>query len=182
MAAGEVSDKKTFWREERALGTSGTHKINSGTIEWPFEYILDPSMPESIEGMNSTYIVYYLHASVSRPGWNAKDITTTQHIRIVRTLGAEQMETTRSRVCISTSSIATSMLTRFPTDQRRHLGKQAQLQHLDPYRCRCFWNLDCCRRRTVAHSKGYQTRQDRDEAHRSSDQANTVVRSTRPAR
>jgi hypothetical protein len=99
MAAGEVSDKKTFWHEERHLGTSGTHKINSGTIEWPFEFQLDPSMPESIEGMNSTYIVYDLHASISRPGWNAKDIVTHSHVRLVRTLGPEQMETTRSRVC-----------------------------------------------------------------------------------
>jgi len=154
MAAGEVSDKKTFWREERALGTSGTHKINSGTIEWPFEYILDPSMPESIEGMNSTYIVYYLHASVSRPGWNAKDITTTQHIRIVRTLGAEQMETTRSRVCISFLTATTSVLTFSPPDQRRHLGKQAQLQYLDPHRCRRLWYLHRCRCRAVTYSKG----------------------------
>lgn len=99
MAAGEVSDKKTFWHEERNLGTAGTHKINSGTIEWPFEFTLDPSMPESIEGMNSTYLVYDLHASVSRPGWNAKDIVAHSHLRLVRTLGPEQMETTRSRVC-----------------------------------------------------------------------------------
>ncbi|KAF1350054.1 hypothetical protein BDV97DRAFT_398841 [Delphinella strobiligena] len=97
MAAGEVSDKKTFWHEERNLGTAGTHKINSGTIEWPFEFQLDPSMPESIEGMNSTYLVYDLHASVSRPGWNAKDIIAHSHLRLVRTLGPEQMETTRSR-------------------------------------------------------------------------------------
>ena len=145
MAAGEVSDKKTFWREERALGTSGTHKINSGTIEWPFEYTLDPSMPESIEGMNSTYIVYYLHASVSRPGWNAKDITTTQHIRIVRTLGPEQMETTRSRVCVSRSTAAINLLTCLRTDQRRHLGKQAQLQYLHPHRRRCLRYIHCCR-------------------------------------
>jgi hypothetical protein len=145
MAAGEVSDKKTFWHEERALGTSGTHKINSGTIEWPFEYTLDPSMPESIEGMNSTYIVYYLHASVSRPGWNAKDITATQHIRIVRTLGSEQMETTRSRVCSSLLNIAPSMLTRPRIDKRRHLGKQAQLQYFNPYRCRRLWYIHRCR-------------------------------------
>ena len=181
MAAGEVSDKKTFWREERALGTSGTHKINSGTIEWPFEYTLDPSMPESIEGMNSTYIVYYLHASVSRPGWNAKDITTTQHIRIVRTLGPEQMETTRSRVCISHLTAARSLLTWPRTDQRRHLGKQAQLQHFHPHRRRRLRYIYRCRRRTVTYSKGCQARQDRNEADRGRHQENTICRGTRPA-
>ncbi|GAB7355325.1 hypothetical protein MBLNU459_g5855t3 [Dothideomycetes sp. NU459] len=116
MAAGEVSDKKTFWHEERALGTSGTHKINAGIIEWPFEFLLDPSMPESIEGMNSTYIVYDLHASVSRPGWNAKDITTSSHVRLVRTLGAEQMETTRSRTNADIWANKLSYSISIPTD------------------------------------------------------------------
>lgn len=134
MAAGEVSDKKTFWHEDRNLGTSGTHKINSGTIEWPFEFQLDPSMPESIEGMNSTYIVYDLHASVSRPGWNAKDIVTHSHVRIVRTLGPEQMETTRSRVCDLAIPCPSNLCLShdFGTDsidpdELRYLGQQAEL-------------------------------------------------------
>lgn len=55
-------------------------------------------MPESVEGLVNTYLIYNLHASVSRQGWNARDVVAQQRIRIVRTLGAESMESTRSRI------------------------------------------------------------------------------------
>jgi len=100
MAAGEVSDKRTFFEKYIQLGTSGTHKINKGVIEWPFEFELQPDMPESIEGMGNTWVVYHLHATVTRPGWNAKDVSTSMHVRLVRTLGAEMTETTRCRVSV----------------------------------------------------------------------------------
>ena len=99
MAAGEVSDKRIFYNDTINLGTAGTHKINKGVIEWPFEFTLQPSLPESVEGMASSWLVYNLFASVERPGWNQKDLTHNTHIRLVRTLGGDQMETTRSRVC-----------------------------------------------------------------------------------
>lgn len=98
MSAGEVVDKRVFWNQEHKMGIESTHKVKAGVIEWPFEFELDPSMPESVEGLRETFIVYHLHASISRPGWNAKDITAQEHIRIVRTLGQDSMEMTRSRV------------------------------------------------------------------------------------
>lgn len=101
LSAGEVTDKKVFYTDHKQLGThaAGTHKINKGVIEWPFEFLLDPATPESVEGMSNTWLVWNLYASIERPGWNLKDLLTTSHIRIVRTLGLDQMETTRSRVC-----------------------------------------------------------------------------------
>ncbi|OQO11189.1 hypothetical protein B0A48_05445 [Cryoendolithus antarcticus] len=98
MSAGEVTDKRVFWNQEQKLGIESSHKVKAGSIEWPFEFELSPSMPESVEGLKETFIVYHLHASVSRPGWNAKDLVAQEHIRIVRTLGADSMEMTRSRV------------------------------------------------------------------------------------
>lgn len=98
MTAGEVSDKRVFYNDAIQLGTPGTHKVNKGVMEWPFEFELSPSMPESVEGMANSWLVYNLHASVERPGWNQKDLTTSLHIRIIRTLGPDQMESTRSRV------------------------------------------------------------------------------------
>lgn len=98
MSAGEVVDKRVFWNQEHKMGIESTHKVKAGVIEWPFEFELDPSMPESVEGLRETFIVYHLHASVSRPGWNARDIVAQTHIRIVRTLGQDSMEMTRSRV------------------------------------------------------------------------------------
>ena len=72
MSAGEVVDKRVFWNQEHKMGIESTHKVKAGVIEWPFEFELDPSMPESVEGLRETFIVYHLHASVSRPGWNAR--------------------------------------------------------------------------------------------------------------
>ncbi|KAF2209388.1 hypothetical protein CERZMDRAFT_47471 [Cercospora zeae-maydis SCOH1-5] len=98
ISAGEVVDKRVFWNQEQRLGIESAHKVKAGTLDWPFEFELSPSMPESVEGLRETYIAYHVHASVSRPGWNAKDITAQEHIRIVRTLGPDSMEMTRSRV------------------------------------------------------------------------------------
>jgi hypothetical protein len=92
-----IEDKQIFWNQEQKLGVETAHKINAGSMEWAFEFELPPSMPESVEGMRETYIVYHLQASVSRPGWNAKDIVAQEHVRLVRTLGAASMESTRSR-------------------------------------------------------------------------------------
>ncbi|KAF4553140.1 Arrestin (or S-antigen) C-terminal domain-containing protein 1 [Elsinoe fawcettii] len=97
VSAGEVTDKQTFYTDTKNLGTSGSHKIKAGVIEWPFEFTLEPNMPESVEGFPSTWLVYNLHADVERPSWNQKDLHASTHIRLVRTLGADQMETTRSR-------------------------------------------------------------------------------------
>jgi hypothetical protein len=92
-----VEEKLVFCQKTQNLGVETAHKINAGTMEWAFEFELPPSVPESVEGLRETYIVYHLHASVSRPGWNVKDILAQEHIRIVRTLGEASMETTRSR-------------------------------------------------------------------------------------
>ena len=98
MAAGEISDKRVFFNETINLGITGTHKIKKGLLEWPFEFELLPSMPESVEGMASSWLVYNLTASVERPGWGQKHLTAREHIRLVRTLALDHTEATRSRV------------------------------------------------------------------------------------
>ncbi|GAB7365300.1 hypothetical protein MBLNU230_g6381t1 [Neophaeotheca triangularis] len=116
ISAGEITDKRVFWNEERKLGIESSHKIKAGTIEWPFEFELAPTMPESVEGLKETFIVYHLHASISRPGWNAKDIVAQEHIRIVRTLGQDSMEMTRSRVNADIWANKISYSISIPTD------------------------------------------------------------------
>jgi hypothetical protein len=97
VSHGAIEEKLVFCQQTQKLGVETAHKINAGTMEWAFEFELPPSMPESVEGLRETYIVYHLQASVSRPGWNAKDIMAQEHVRVVRTLGEASMETTRSR-------------------------------------------------------------------------------------
>jgi hypothetical protein len=116
MSAGEVVDKRVFWNQEQKLGMESSHKVKAGSIDWPFEFELSPSMPESVEGLKETFIVYHLHASVSRPGWNAKDVIAQEHIRIVRTLGQDSMEMTRSRVNADIWANKISYSISIPTD------------------------------------------------------------------
>lgn len=117
MSPIHINEKSAFWEQDAKLGgIESSHKIKAGTIEWPFEFELSPSMPESVEGLRETFIAYHLHASVSRPGWNAKDITTQEHIRLVRTLGQESMETTRSRVNADIWANKISYSISIPTD------------------------------------------------------------------
>lgn len=116
IGAGEVTDKRVFWNQEQRLGIESSHKIKAGTMEWPFDFDLAPSMPESVEGLKETYIVYHLHASVSRPGWNTKDLVAQEHIRIVRTLGQDSMEMTRSRVNADIWANKISYSISIPTD------------------------------------------------------------------
>ncbi|KAF2157361.1 hypothetical protein K461DRAFT_15701 [Myriangium duriaei CBS 260.36] len=97
VSAGEVVDKKVFHNEVKPLGAQGTHKVKAGVTEWPFEFELAADMPESVEGYPNTWLVYNLYADVERPMWNQKDLHASKHIRLVRTLGADQMEMTRSR-------------------------------------------------------------------------------------
>ena len=131
MAAGEVSDKRVFYDDVINLGTAGTHKINKGIIEWPFEFTLLPSMPESVEGLASSWLVYNLYASVERPGlgWNQKQLSAMEHVRLVRTLGMDDMETTRSRVCFPEllEEDCDDGLTIPEPDKCRYLGQQDQL-------------------------------------------------------
>ncbi|QIX01437.1 hypothetical protein AMS68_006954 [Peltaster fructicola] len=99
MTSGVTEDKRTFLNQERPLGSiESTHKVNEGFIEWPFEFELPASTPESVEGLRDTFIVYHLHAAISRPGWNVRDLTARAHLRIVRTLGQESAEMARSRI------------------------------------------------------------------------------------
>lgn len=116
LSTGEVMDKRSFWNQEQKLGIESAHKIKAGTIEWPFDFELSPSMPESVEGLRETYIAYNLSASVSRPGWNAKDLVAQEHIRIVRTLGQDSMEMTRSRVNADIWANKISYSISIPTD------------------------------------------------------------------
>ena len=116
ISSGEVVDKRVFWNQEQKLGIESSHKVKAGAIEWPFEFDLSPSMPESVEGLRETYIVYHLHASVSRPGWNSKDVVAQEHIRIVRTLGQDSMEMTRSRVNADIWANKISYSISIPTD------------------------------------------------------------------
>lgn len=62
--------------------------MGPGVHEWYFKFTLRGSLPESVEGLAGSYIVYNLHATMDR-GMMAKTLYADKHLRIVRTLASE---------------------------------------------------------------------------------------------
>ncbi|MBE7181817.1 MAG: hypothetical protein INR71_11535 [Terriglobus roseus] len=92
----QMVEKKTFLDEMCSLFAPGgvstsTHRIKPGVHKWPFNFVLPQTLPESVEGMYGSYIVYNLHVSIDR-GWSTRALTATKRVRIVRTLGADSIE------------------------------------------------------------------------------------------
>lgn len=89
--------KKVFLNKEVPIyPADGSRKqsytMGSGAHEWPFQFEIPGGMDESVEGLISSYIIYELRASVDR-GYMAKELITKKHIRVIRTLGRDVMET-----------------------------------------------------------------------------------------
>ncbi|OJJ30450.1 hypothetical protein ASPWEDRAFT_46034 [Aspergillus wentii DTO 134E9] len=87
------------WRERvfyektwkfRDAGKGKTEILRAGNYEYPFEVILEGSMPESVEGLNETYVTYRFKAEIGRK--YAKDIIVRRPLRIIRTLDSSALE------------------------------------------------------------------------------------------
>ncbi|KAF2027114.1 carbon catabolite repression protein cred [Setomelanomma holmii] len=68
------------------------HKINAGHHEWDFAFKLPSNLDQSVEGLPTNWVVYNLKASVDR-GYMSKHLSATSHIRVIRTLGRDLLET-----------------------------------------------------------------------------------------
>ncbi|CBF74562.1 hypothetical protein AN4170.2 [Aspergillus nidulans FGSC A4] len=87
------------WRERvfyektwkfRDAGKSKTEILPAGNYEYPFDVILEGSMPESVEGLSDTYVTYRFKAEIGRK--YAKDIVVRRPLRIIRTLESSALE------------------------------------------------------------------------------------------
>ncbi|PVH95154.1 carbon catabolite repression protein cred [Periconia macrospinosa] len=92
-----ISHKQHFLIENLTLfpvtgAHTKSHKINAGTHEWDFKFKMPSSLDESVEGLPTNYIIYNLKASVDR-GYMSKPLLATSHIRVIRTLARDLMET-----------------------------------------------------------------------------------------
>jgi hypothetical protein len=91
----QIRDKGVIINEEKVLYpaegqgiSSVTHKIAPGNHEWRFSFQMDGHLPESVEGLPSSYIVYGLTAEIDR-GYISKSLVATKHVRVIRTLGRD---------------------------------------------------------------------------------------------
>lgn len=91
-----ITQKVNFLVENLSLfpvdcSKNKAHKINAGLHEWEFKFKMPSTLDESIEGLPTNWVVYSLKASVDR-GYMSKPLTATSHIRVIRTLGRDLME------------------------------------------------------------------------------------------
>ena len=81
---------RKYWSfEPPGLSRGGT--LAADNYEWQFDYVLPGSTPESIEGLDDSWIVYRMKATIDR-GILAQNIITRKHIRVVRTLDTAALE------------------------------------------------------------------------------------------
>jgi hypothetical protein len=76
--------------------------------EYPFDVVLDGGLPESIEGLPESWIVYRFKGDIGRK--YAKDVQIRKPLRIIRTLGPSALETTHEMVIHPSSAVGAEVL------------------------------------------------------------------------
>jgi len=93
-ASANVTNRSTFLRLQHDVKDEQGRlikMIQPGNHQFRFSFPLAGDTPESIEGMTGNHIVYDLKATAER-GFATKDIVARKHLRIIRTLGPDAME------------------------------------------------------------------------------------------
>lgn len=70
--------------------------MKADNYEYPFDMILEGTLPESIEGLHDTWITYRFKAEIGRK--YSKDIVFRKPLRIIRTLDPGNLELSHAMV------------------------------------------------------------------------------------
>ncbi|KAL4892786.1 hypothetical protein BDV59DRAFT_208186 [Aspergillus ambiguus] len=99
LPSSSAGGGRKSWRERvfyektwrfRDPGKGKTELLPAGNYEYPFNLVLEGSMPESVEGLSDTYVTYRFKAEIGRK--YAKDIVVRKPLRIIRTLEPSALE------------------------------------------------------------------------------------------
>ena len=85
-------DTLTLFPVSSSDKSTKAHKINAGYHEWDFKFKMPSNTDQSVEGLPTNWIVYNLKATVDR-GYMSKQLSASSHIRVIRTLGHDMLET-----------------------------------------------------------------------------------------
>ncbi|AOW03996.1 hypothetical protein B0I72DRAFT_138532 [Yarrowia lipolytica] len=83
------------WDDIWAPFQASSNTLRQGNHEVPFDCILPGEIPESIEGLEGGMVVWKLAATIER-GRFSNNIAKKQHLRVVRTLGHDNVELTQT--------------------------------------------------------------------------------------
>lgn len=89
---------------------SSPQTLPADNYEWPFDYIISGDMPESVEGLPHTWIIYRLKASIER-SLLLKAITDRAPVRIIRTFDPGALELAHAMVGLLQRKISKPQLT-----------------------------------------------------------------------
>lgn len=107
LPSSSAGGGRKSWRERvfyektwrfREPGKGKTEILPAGNYEYPFNIVLEGSMPESVEGLSDTYVTYRFKAEIGRK--YAKDIVVRRPLRIIRTLEPSALELSHAMVRI----------------------------------------------------------------------------------
>lgn len=105
LPSTSASGGRKSWRERvfydktwrfRDPGKGKTEILPAGNYEYPFDVVLEGSMPESVEGLSETWVMYRFKAEIGRK--YAKDIVARKPLRIIRTLDPSALELSHAMV------------------------------------------------------------------------------------
>lgn len=87
-----INEEKVLYPAEGQGISSVAHKIAPGNHEWRFNFYMDSHLPESVEGLPGSHVVYGLTAEIDR-GYMSKNLVASKHVRVIRTLGRDLTDT-----------------------------------------------------------------------------------------
>ncbi|KAJ6151891.1 Arrestin-like N-terminal [Penicillium chrysogenum] len=99
LPSSAAAGGRKSWRERvfyektwrfRDPGKGKTEVLPAGNYEYPFDVVLEGSMPESVEGLAETWVMYRFKAEIGRK--YVKDIVARKPLRIIRTLDPSALE------------------------------------------------------------------------------------------
>lgn len=88
-----TAKEKSFFEKSwtfRDPGKSKTETLQPDNYEFPFDLVLEGSLPESVEGLMDNWIAYRFKAEIGRKF--TKDIVVRKPLRIIRTLDSSALE------------------------------------------------------------------------------------------
>ncbi|KAI9835907.1 MAG: hypothetical protein M1819_001805 [Sarea resinae] len=126
-----IKQESIFYKHDWMLLEPGKRKseiLPPGSYAYPFELVIPGSTPESVEGLDDSWIVYRMKATIER-GLLAPNVHARGHLRIVRTLDPSALELAHAmsveniwpnkvEYCISTPSKAVIFGTSISVDMR----------------------------------------------------------------
>jgi arrestin-related trafficking adapter 4/5/7 len=100
MRGGKFWHDDAFYNNDWTFGVNDKNKngeLPTGNHEFPFSLVIPGNMAESVEGLDDSWIVYRMKATIER-GRLSKNISARKHLRIVRTSDVDDLSLTHGMV------------------------------------------------------------------------------------